>query len=193
VRRTLFAAALAAGAMMMMPAAFAQQSQNPAPPPPSSAPEANPPMQNPMGGGATGQPMPGMRPDAGMPEGMMQRRMMMHRMMALRNPKQACIDRLARRAGLIAYVETKLDLTAQQRPLWDKIQSTANDEAQQERKLCAAIKPPTEETALDRLTRMEQMDSTRLAALKAAIPEVQQLYQQLTPQQRTILDHPFRG
>jgi hypothetical protein len=124
---------------------------------------------------------------------MMRRHMMMHRMMALRDPKQACIDRLARRAGVIAYIGAKLDLTAQQRPLWDKIQSAANDEAQQERKLCDTIKPPAEETALDRLTRMEQRDSTRLNGLKTIIPEVRQLYQELTPEQRAILDHPFRG
>jgi hypothetical protein len=192
VRGTLFAAALAASAMMM-PAAFAQQSQNPATQPLPSAPQANPPMPNPMGGSAMEHPMPGVRSGAEMPEGMMRRRMMMRRMMALRNPKEACIDRLARRAGLVAYVGAKLNLTATQRPLWDKIQSTVNGEAQHERALCEAIKPPGEETALDRLTRMEQMDSARLDGLKAVIPEVRQLYQQLTPQQREILNHPFRG
>jgi hypothetical protein len=191
VRRTLFAAALAAGAMMM-PAAFAQPSQNPATPPSSSAPPAAPPMQNRMSG-AMGQSMSGMHPGAGMPEGMMQRRMMMHRMMALRNPKQACIDRLARRAGLVAYIGAKLNLTAQQQPLWDKIRSTVSNEAQRERTLCEAIKPPAEETALDRLMHMEQMDAARLAGLRATIPEVRRLYQQLTPQQRAILNHPFRG
>ncbi|HZU88446.1 MAG TPA: Spy/CpxP family protein refolding chaperone [Stellaceae bacterium] len=180
MKRTLFVAAFAVGAMLM-PAAFAQQPQNSASEPLSSAPAANPPMSE-------------MQPGARMPEGMMQRRMMMmHHRMARRNPKEACIDRLARRAGVIAYVGAKLNLTAEQRPLWDKIQSTVNDEAQQERKLCEAIKPPAEETALDRLTRMEQMDAARLAGLRTAIPEVRQLYQALTPAQRAILDHPFRG
>lgn len=192
MRHTLFVAALAAGAVMM-PAAFAQQPQNPANQPPPSAPQAAAPMQNPMGSAMEG-PMPGMHPGAGMPEGMMRRRMMMmHHMMGLRNPKQACIDRLARRAGLVAYIGAKLDLTAQQRPLWDKIRDTVNDEAQQEHKLCDTIKPPAEETALDRLARMEQMAAARADGLRAVIPEVRQLYQQLTPEQRAILDHPFRG
>jgi hypothetical protein len=180
VKRTLLAAALAAGTVMA-PAAFAQQPQSPASEPLSTAPAANPPM-------------PGMQqPGARMPEGMMQRRMMMHRRMAWRNPKEACIDRLARRAGVIAYVGAKLDLTAEQRPLWDKIQNTVNDEAQQERKLCEAIKPREAETALDRLTRREQMLAARLAGLRAAIPEVRQFYQALTPAQRAILNHPSRG
>jgi hypothetical protein len=190
VRRTLFAAALAASTMMM-PAAFAQQPQNPANQPPPAAPQAAAPMPSPTGG-AMEQPLPGMRPGMGMPEGMMRRRMM-HRMMALRNPKQACIDRLARRAGLVAYIGAKLNLTAQQRPLWNKIQDTVNNEAQQERKLCDTIKPPAEETALDRLTRMQQMAAARADGLKAVLPEVRQLYQELTPEQRAILDHPFRG
>ncbi len=189
MKRTFLIAALAAGTAMM-PAAFAQQPRAPATEPLSSAPAANPPM--PMGG-AGGRAMPGMQPGAGMPAGMMMRWMMMHRGMAWRNPKEACIDRLARRAGLLAYIRTKLNLTAQQRPLWDKIESTANDEAQQERKLCETIKPPAAETALDRLTRMEQMTAARLAGLKAAIPEMRQLYQALTPAQRAILNHPFRS
>lgn len=180
MRCMLVAAALAAGAVMTL-AAFAQQPQTPATPPPPSA-AASPPSAS---------------PEAGMPErGMMRwrmRQMMMHRMMGRRDPKQACIDRLARRAGLLAYIGAKLDLTAQQRPLWDKIQSAANDEAQQERKLCEAIKPPEEETALDRLTRMEQVETTRLNGLKTALPELRQLYQELTPEQRAILDHPLRG
>jgi hypothetical protein len=37
------------------------------------------------------------------------------------------------------------------------------------------------------------MLAARLAGLRAAIPEVRQFYQALTPAQRAILDHPFRG
>lgn len=177
VIRTLLAAALAAA---LATPAFAQQPQNPPTQPLASAPVANPPMPHRTGA---------MGPE----HGMMMRHMMMHHRMAFRNPKEACIDRLARRAGVIAYVAAKLNLNAQQQPLWDKIQSTANDTTRKERQLCETIKPPSEETALDRLTRMEQMDAARLTGLKAAIPEVRQLYQVLTPEQRAILNHPFRG
>jgi hypothetical protein len=195
MKRTLLAAALAAA---VATPALAQQPQNSQTQPLS--PAANPaaqsqPMPHPMGGGMEQggmgpQQAMGMRQMMG--HRMMMRRMMRHRMMAWHNPKEACIDRLARRAGLLAYISAKLNLNPQQQTLWDKIQSSANDEAKQERNLCEQIKPPAQETALDRLSRMEQMDAARLNGLKAAIPEVRQLYQSLSPEQRAILDHPFR-
>lgn len=199
MKRTLLAAALAAA---LATPAFAQQPQNTATQPLSSA--ANPPAQGqpvprPMGGGAMGPGMTGPGMMGGGPHqamgmrGMMMHHMMMKRMMAWRNPKGACIDRLARRAGVLAYIAAKLDLNATQQPLWNKVQSAANDEARQERKLCETIKPPAQENALDRLSRMEEMSAARLAGLKAAIPDVRQLYQALTPAQRAILNHPFRG
>ena len=184
VTRTLLAAALAAAALAMP--AFAQTPQNPPTQPLTSTPAANPPAPHPMGDMG-----PGMMGGA-MERGMMMRRMMHHRM-AWKNPKEACIDRLARRAGVLAYIAAKLDLNAQQQPLWDKIQSTADNTARQERRLCETIKSPAEETALDRLTHREQVEAARLAGLRAAIPEVRQLYKTLTPEQRAILDHPFRG
>jgi LTXXQ motif family protein len=120
------------------------------------------------------------------------RGMMMHRMMMHRNPQERCEERLAWRAAMRAYTESKLDLTPEQRPLWDKVQSIAQSEQQKERQLCAALKPGDETTVLDRLDRMQQFLSTRLDALQVAKPAVQALYQALTPEQRAIFDHPFR-
>ena len=117
---------------------------------------------------------------------------MMHRMMMHRDPKERCEERLAWRAAMRAYTEAKLDLTAEQRPLWDKVGSTAKAEEQKERQLCATLKEAGEATVLDRLDRMQQFLSTRLDALQTAKPAVQALYQALTPEQRAIFDHPFR-
>ena len=119
------------------------------------------------------------------------RGMMMHRMMMRRDPKERCEERLAWRAAMRAYTESKLDLTPEQHPLWDKVESIAQSEQQKERQLCAALKPRDETTALDRLDRMQQFLSARLEALQAAKPAVQALYQALTPEQRAIFDHPF--
>ena len=119
--------------------------------------------------------------------GMMMRRMMMHR-----DPTERCEERLAWRAAMRAYTEAKLDLTPEQRPLWDRVESIAQTEQQKERQLCAALKPGGDTTMLDRLDRMQQFLSTRLEALQAAKPAVQALYQALTPEQRAIFDHPFR-
>jgi LTXXQ motif family protein len=130
---------------------------------------------------------------AGMRGWPMMRGMMRHHMMIGRgDPQERCIDRLAWRAAGRAYVETKLNLTAQQQPLWDKVQSAAQSEEQKERQLCASLKPGAEPTMLDRMDRMQQFLSARLEALQAARPAVQALYQALTPEQQAILNHPFR-
>jgi len=120
--------------------------------------------------------------------GPMMRGMMMRR----GDPQERCIDRLAWRAARRAYVETKLNLTAQQQPLWDKVQSAAQSEEQRERQLCASLKSGAEPTMLDRMDRMEQILSVRLQALQAAKPAVQALYQALTPEQQAIFNRPFR-
>jgi LTXXQ motif family protein len=120
------------------------------------------------------------------------RGMMMHRMMMRRDPRERCEERLAWRAAMRAYTESKLGLTPEQHPLWDKVESIAQSEQQKERQLCAALKPRDETTVLDRLDRMQQFLSARLEALQAAKPAVQALYQALTPEQRAIFDHPFR-
>jgi hypothetical protein len=121
--------------------------------------------------------------------------MMRHMMMGGMNrgdPQERCADRLAWRAARRAYVEAKLDLTAEQRPLWDNVQNAAKAEEQKERQLCAAIKPDGSPTLLDRMDRTQQFLTVRLDGLQAAKPAVQALYQALTPDQRAILDHPFR-
>ena len=123
----------------------------------------------------------------GWPHGMMMRHMMMHQ-----DPQERCTERLAMRAAMRAYAEAKLNLTAEQRPLWDKVQSAAQAEEQKERQLCTGLKPGAELTLLDRMDRMQQFLSTRLEGLQSAKPSVQALYQALTPEQRTILDHSFR-
>jgi len=131
--------------------------------------------------GMPGDDRPGMR---GWP--------MMRRMMMRQDPQERCTDRLAWRAARRAFVEAKLNLTAQQQPLWDKMQSTAQTEEQKERQLCAGLKPGAESTMLERIDRMQQFLSARLEALQAAKPAVQALYQALTPEQQAILNRPFR-
>ena len=51
----------------------------------------------------------------------------MRHMMMNRSPKERCEERLARRAGFIAYTVAKLNLTAQQKPLWDKLNAIVSD------------------------------------------------------------------
>ena len=121
----------------------------------------------------------------------MRRWPMMRRMMQ-QNPQERCTERLAWRAAMRAYREAKLNLTPEQRPLWDRVQSAAQAEEQKERQLCASRKPGAETTLPERMDRMQQFLSMRLEAVQSAKPAVQALYQALTPEQRTILDRPFR-
>ena len=192
MRSALLAAAFAMVAVTIgpSPAALAQNSGAA----PSQAPAAAPAHDS-EGGGEAMRPMSG--GGGGMDGGpMMMHHMMMHRMMwqmMQGNPQERCIDRLAWRAARRAYVEAKLDLTPAQRPLWDKVQQAAQTEEQKERQLCRALKAGGAATVLDRLDRMQQFLSTRLEGIAAAKPALQSLYQALTPEQRAIIDHPFRS
>ena len=177
MKRMLLAGAIAASAAIMVPAYAQMPAANPNPPP---APASMNASEQPGGGG------PGMR---GGP--MMRRGMWRHGEMRW-NPEQRCIDRLARRAAHRAYVETELNLTSEQRPLWDRLQNIAQGEQQRERQLCEQLKPGEELTTLQRLDRAQQFLSARLDALQSAKPAVQALYQSLSPEQREIFDHPFR-
>jgi hypothetical protein len=121
-----------------------------------------------------------------MMRGMMQH---MHGMMR-RDPQQWCLDRLAHRAAMRAYVGVKLNLNPDQQQLWERVQNAAQAEEQQERQICASLKPGAEPSVLERMDRMQQLLQTRLNGLQAARPAVQALYQSLTPEQQAILNHP---
>jgi len=155
------------------------------------------------GPGMHGPGMPGM---GGMMGGMMEdhdgmgrmghRHGWMHRMMGMgQSPRERCEDRLARRAGMIAYVVARLNLTAEQKPLWDKLQNTLQTNADKERQLCTGLKTAEQrgqETLLDKVNRREQGLATRLQAIRDAKAPLEQLYQALTAEQKAIADHPFR-
>jgi LTXXQ motif family protein len=115
---------------------------------------------------------------------------------ANKSPQQACVDRLARRAGFIASVGFKLNLTSDQQPLWDKVVSVTQSSEVAQRKLCDALPANAQDrdklTVIDRMHHREQVLQARLQAMQQADPAVQALYDKLTPAQKAILDHPFK-
>jgi len=120
---------------------------------------------------------------------------MMHRMMQL-PPRQRCEERLARRAGFVAYMAARLNLTAEQKPLADKVQGLIQTGADKERQICATLKPEAErgqETVVDRMARREQLLTVRLQALQQVRPALEQLYNALAPEQKAIVNHPRPG
>ena len=96
-----------------------------------------------------------------------------------RSPRERCEDRLARRAGIIAYTVTKLNLTAQQKPLWDKLNAQVQSAADKERQLCASLPAEVGQQGqgnfLDRMSRREQFLQARLQALQSTRPALEAL------------------
>src|SRR5271170_5936703 len=86
------------------------------------------------------------------------------------SPQQMCVDRLARRAGFVASIGFKLNLTADQKPLWDKVVATTQAAQDTQRKLCSSLPASVEDrgkqTILDRLTHHEQMLQAQLQGLQ---------------------------
>jgi LTXXQ motif family protein len=153
---------------------------------------------------------PGMMGGMGMGDGMGMQQMMpgvmgggrgigpmsrMHHMMMRGSPRERCEERLAQRAAMIAYTTTKLNLTPEQKPLWDKLNSIVQAATDRERQLCSTVPSADQrgqETILDRVNRREQFLSARLQALQQAKPALEALYQSLSPDQKAIINHPFR-
>jgi len=107
--------------------------------------------------------------------------------------KTMCIEHFARSAGRMAYLEAKLQLSADQQPLWDKWRQAVAAGAEKERADCLADVPPagTQPTALDRDTHIEKMMTAKVASLQAARPALEALYASLTPDQRAAFDRPM--
>lgn len=187
-RPKIAAIALAAGIAIAAPALVYAAADSEA-----QTAQAEPDQQHGMGGmGERGER--GFRGHEGR-EGMGHRGWMRQAMMR-RSPRERCEERLAHRAGIIAYTVSKLNLTAEQKPLWDKLNGAIQSAADKERQLCASLPnqpgPQAQGSILDRMGRREQFLSARLQGLQQARPALEALYQSLTPEQKATIDHPFR-
>lgn len=103
-----------------------------------------------------------------------------------------CTDRYAHQAASLAYIEAKLDLTAEQRPAWTKLREARLAAAAKERSACLATAPKAEAearpTALEREARAEAFLTLKLQTLQSTRPALQALYAELTPAQKEVLD-----
>ena len=107
-------------------------------------------------------------------------------------PQERCLHGIARRAGMVAYAATMLNLTPDQRPLWDRLNNVVQQNLQQAQQLCGTLGQQSgQETPLDRLDRAERFTAARLQALQQIRPPLQQLYQALNPEQKAMLDRMF--
>jgi hypothetical protein len=110
-------------------------------------------------------------------------------MMAQLTPGDMCRDAAARAIGHIAYLKSRLDLTAAQAPLWADIETSSTDIATSERGMCGRL--PVARELPDLATRLglaEQRVATLQQNLQKIAAPLRKLYEALTPDQRAIMD-----
>jgi LTXXQ motif family protein len=93
----------------------------------------------------------------------------------------------------VAYLEVKLNLTDQQRDLWNKWQQAKPDAATQYRAACiehqATEKRPI---AVEWVARRERFLTAELHQAEAERPALLALYDALTPEQKILFDESHR-
>ena len=106
--------------------------------------------------------------------------------------KSMCGEMYAHKSARLAYLEAKLDLAAQQKPLWNKWQQIENEGAQKERAACLKAMPKdgAHPSLLDHRATMEIILGLKLQNLQASRPALQALYDSLTPEQKKLMDRP---
>jgi hypothetical protein len=110
--------------------------------------------------------------------------------------KQMCEDRYARDVGRMAYMETRLNLSQSQQPLFARWKAVKLDAAKRHAADCGqrAARPDRKtQGPVERMGREQDMLKKRLADLDAERPVLAALYDALTPPQREILSPGERG
>jgi hypothetical protein len=111
---------------------------------------------------------------------------------------QMCADMQARQAARFAFIETRLNLTAAQKPLFDRWKATVQSQGAARQADCAKPRPTRDANAArptlpERTARMEQRLKTRLASLEAIQGPQEALYNALTPEQKPLFENMGRG
>lgn len=110
--------------------------------------------------------------------------------------ERMCDEGEARAAGMLAYAEKRLNITDAQRAAWTKLADQVRTSAAEMQKTCTANRPqppqpgqpPQPATLPDRLGHMETMLSARLDSIKRVKPALDDLYAQLSPEQKKLAD-----
>jgi hypothetical protein len=110
------------------------------------------------------------------------------------SPRARCLDEIAREAGLRSYIAAKLNLSARQKVLWQRLERAAISGADTRRKACAnlpmtALVTPPPLPLL--MTQEKQLLAARLAELIEVQPALAAVYDSLSAEQRAVLDPPF--
>jgi len=111
------------------------------------------------------------------------------------SPKNMCTNQVARRIGNRAYLKARLDLKAEQVPLWNSFEKVADDQSAKDKARCATLpaEVKTPPTFIERMTMREDFMKARITALEAVKPSLTGLYASLTPEQKALFDKPSMG
>ncbi len=107
--------------------------------------------------------------------------------------QEFCTEGYAESQAALAYLEAKLNLTAEQKPAWERWRQTKLDASQRRRSACverqqAKVEP---RTALDREAGIEKALNAQLQDLQVSRPVLQALYESLNAEQKLVFDRSY--
>jgi len=101
---------------------------------------------------------------------------------------EMCSNLYARAVGKMAELETRLDLTAVQKPLFERWKAVRLASAKSHAEACATVTfPGRDASIMDGLAFEQKLLEARLATLKAEAPSLEALVKTLTPDQQMTL------
>ena len=103
--------------------------------------------------------------------------------------ERMCENRDARLAGMLAFAETKLKITQDQRAAWTKFTDTVKSSDTALDKICAdEANSPRPTTLPQHVERMQQMMAAHLDQVQKVLPALNEVYAALTPEQKKTAD-----
>jgi len=116
-----------------------------------------------------------------------------HRMPPRFPPRKICLEDISRHMAIYAYIKSQLQLTDSQKAAAKTVDDAIESSAEKMRALCQTL--PTEVAAsppgiMETTDFMEKELAARLDLLRALKGPMQDLFGQLSPDQRAVLDRP---
>ena len=108
------------------------------------------------------------------------------------SPQKMCVEHVARKIGMRAYLKARLDLKPEQMQAWNTFEKAADDVSTKDKARCASLPAELKERPnfTERFTMRENFMKSRLDSVEAMKPSLLALYASLTPEQKEILDRP---
>ena len=107
-------------------------------------------------------------------------------------PRKACLEDINRQMGIYGYTKSKLQLSDGQKAAWKAVEDALDVSIGKLRAVCETL--PNEIAGppgiIERSDFLEKQLAARLDLIRAIKTPMQQLLEQLTPDQRTSLDAP---